>query len=153
MAVTDKNILKSWFVRGKKPLAAQFAAWMDSYWHKDETIPIKSIDGLDEILAKKLDKQEIANITKFLMLERKYQLTMEKPVQDLFFAEDVTIYFAGSKNVKTLTMEINGIMTPIDLDTEVEILIPKGSVAWFHVERTLTDPTAYLYLFARVTNN
>ncbi|MEN2400602.1 hypothetical protein GKZ90_0012495 [Flavobacterium sp. MC2016-06] len=36
---TDKNILKNWFTTGKKPLQAQFWAWMDSYWHKEEPIP------------------------------------------------------------------------------------------------------------------
>lgn len=51
----DKNTLKSWFTRGKKPLASQFAAWMDSYWHKDENLPISSIANLSTSLANKVN--------------------------------------------------------------------------------------------------
>lgn len=46
----DKKTLKAWFTRGKKPTAAQFAAWMDSYWHKDEPLPATAIDGLLQML-------------------------------------------------------------------------------------------------------
>ena len=47
---TSKNTLKSWFVRGAKPLAAQFAEWLDSFWHKDEKIPAAKIEGLNELI-------------------------------------------------------------------------------------------------------
>ena len=33
-----------------KPLQSQFAAWIDSYWHKDDQIPMASIEGLDDAL-------------------------------------------------------------------------------------------------------
>lgn len=46
----DKTTLKTWFSRGKKPTAAQFAEWIDSYWHKGEHIPIDAIDHLDSEL-------------------------------------------------------------------------------------------------------
>lgn len=50
MAVTGINIIKSWFVTRAKPLQSQFWAWMDSFWHKDEMIPIDKIEGLINIL-------------------------------------------------------------------------------------------------------
>jgi hypothetical protein len=46
MPTTNKNTIISWFVARAKPLASQFAAWLDSYWHKDEMIPMASITGL-----------------------------------------------------------------------------------------------------------
>ena len=47
MPVTSRVQLKAWFQRGLKPLANQFASWMDAYWHKDEDqIPMEKIDGL-----------------------------------------------------------------------------------------------------------
>ena len=49
----DKPTLKSWFQRGKKPTAAQFAALIDSFFHKDDKIPQSSIDGLPAALAAK----------------------------------------------------------------------------------------------------
>lgn len=56
---TDRNTLKTWFLRGSKPLAAQFAAWIDSYWHKDDKLPIASVDELAEALAEKLDANAV----------------------------------------------------------------------------------------------
>ncbi len=57
MATTDKTTLKQWFLRGAKPLAAQFAAWIDSYWHKDELIPPGQIEGLQEAFDHKAEKE------------------------------------------------------------------------------------------------
>lgn len=59
---TDRNTLKGWFVRGAKPLATQFAAWIDSFWHKDDTIPIGSIEGLGGILGNKADTEAVINL-------------------------------------------------------------------------------------------
>jgi hypothetical protein len=50
MAVQNINTLKNWFKRGFKPLQQQFYDWMDSYWHKEEQIPITSVNGLESIL-------------------------------------------------------------------------------------------------------
>jgi hypothetical protein len=50
MAIVDRNTLKNWYKRGDKPLASQFADWIDSYWHKTENIPASRIDGLQEAL-------------------------------------------------------------------------------------------------------
>jgi hypothetical protein len=50
MAIQNINTLKNWFKRGFKPLQQQFYDWMDSFWHKNEKIPIATIDGLESIL-------------------------------------------------------------------------------------------------------
>lgn len=47
--MADKQTLKSWFKTAMKPTWAQFAEWMDSYWHKDEAIPATNISGLQEL--------------------------------------------------------------------------------------------------------
>ena len=53
--MTEKNILQNWFVTGAKPTQEQFWAWMESYWHKSESIPTEKILGLSEVLANKAD--------------------------------------------------------------------------------------------------
>ena len=58
MATTDKNTLRSWFLTGLKPLQAQFWAWMDSYWHKDEQIPQSAISNLTSTLNAKAEKSQ-----------------------------------------------------------------------------------------------
>jgi hypothetical protein len=50
MPTTPRNTLINWFKRGLKPLESQFAAWLNSYWHQDDSIPIASITGLQTIL-------------------------------------------------------------------------------------------------------
>jgi hypothetical protein len=52
---TDKITLKNWFKTGLTPLQAQFHAWIDSYWHKDEKIPITAIEDIEDILDGKMD--------------------------------------------------------------------------------------------------
>jgi hypothetical protein len=46
----SRNTLKNWFKKGLKPLEVQFADWIDSYWHKDDAIPIEAIAQLQELL-------------------------------------------------------------------------------------------------------
>ena len=47
---TDKNTINNWFKTGLKPTQAQFWATWDSFWHKDEKIPISSINNLGGLL-------------------------------------------------------------------------------------------------------
>lgn len=55
MAKVNINTLKNWFKTGLKPTQQQFWDTWDSYWHKDQKIPIKTIDGLADLIAGKAD--------------------------------------------------------------------------------------------------
>jgi hypothetical protein len=44
------NTLKNWFKTGLKPTQLQFWDWLDSFWHKDEPIPVDKVEGLAELL-------------------------------------------------------------------------------------------------------
>lgn len=50
MAQQTRSIIKNWFRTGLKPVQQQFWDWIDSFWHKDDSIPTASVDGLDAIL-------------------------------------------------------------------------------------------------------
>lgn len=52
---TPLNTIKNWFKTGLKPTQTQFWAWMDSFWHKDETIPQNKIESLQQSFDAKLD--------------------------------------------------------------------------------------------------
>lgn len=52
---TNKNTIKSWFLTNLFPTQAQFHAWLDSFWHKDENIPQNNIEGLQDSLDDKMD--------------------------------------------------------------------------------------------------
>ncbi|MEP0265428.1 hypothetical protein [Dokdonia sp.] len=44
------NTIKDWFRNGLRPTQTQFWATWDSFWHKDEKLPIESIEGLQDTL-------------------------------------------------------------------------------------------------------
>ena len=49
---TPINTIYSWFETGDFPTQAQFQASWSSFWHKDETIPMTTIDGLSNQFGK-----------------------------------------------------------------------------------------------------
>jgi len=53
MAITAKDLLKSWFERGDKPTQAQFHALLDSYRHRSDPISQADIENLMDTLASK----------------------------------------------------------------------------------------------------
>ncbi len=58
----DRTTLKQWFSKGKKPLASHFAAWIDSFWHKDEKIPISSVENLSSELLDKMSENGVREL-------------------------------------------------------------------------------------------
>lgn len=59
MSKVSLSTLKNWFKNGLKPTQEQFWNWMDSYWHKDETIPTSKIENLDSILTSKATTKQL----------------------------------------------------------------------------------------------
>ena len=59
--MADKNTIRNWFKTGLKPTQAQFWATWDSFWHKDEKIPITAIEDIENILNEKADAEAFDN--------------------------------------------------------------------------------------------
>ena len=59
---TPLNTLKQWFITAAKPTQAQFWNWLDSFWHKDEEIPVSNVENLENILINKADTSVTNNI-------------------------------------------------------------------------------------------
>lgn len=55
------NNIKGWFKTGFKPTQQQFEDTWDSFWHKDENIPVANIDGIDNLLNQKANKSVVDN--------------------------------------------------------------------------------------------
>lgn len=55
MSKVTRDQLKTWFRKGLYPLESQFHAWIDSYWHKDDTLPVTAVDNLATLLNGKAD--------------------------------------------------------------------------------------------------
>lgn len=55
MPVVNTNTIKEWFRTLKKPTEDQFWAWLDSFRHKWEKVPMNDVDGLPKALRDKAD--------------------------------------------------------------------------------------------------
>lgn len=87
--------LKSWFSTGMKPTGAQFAQWMDSFWHKSEKIGADVIEQTEEKqFVSSADKQNFAD---------KYS---QEEIDDMMagitapestFAQDIAVSLSGGK--------------------------------------------------------
>jgi len=54
---TDINTIKNWFKTGLKPTQNQFWSTWESYWHKSESLPISSINGLGDLIDGKAEAE------------------------------------------------------------------------------------------------
>lgn len=59
--ITPISTLKRWFANLKKPTQEQFWAWLDSYWHKSEKIPMDTIDGLENAIRGTASADQLRN--------------------------------------------------------------------------------------------
>ena len=59
--ITPISSLKRWFANFKKPTQEQFWAWLDSYWHKSEKIPMDTIDGLENAIRGTASADQLRN--------------------------------------------------------------------------------------------
>lgn len=57
MAITSINTLKQWFQTAMRPTQEQFWAIFDSFRHKSDKVPASDIEGMDELLLNKADKE------------------------------------------------------------------------------------------------
>lgn len=55
MAKVTRDQLKAWFMKGLYPIQEQFHHWIDSFWHKDDCLPMSSVEGLTDTLNGKAD--------------------------------------------------------------------------------------------------
>lgn len=62
MAITTIEQLKQWFRKGLYPTQAQFWAWLDSYRHKSESVPMSEVSGLTGVLNNKYEKSEAQSL-------------------------------------------------------------------------------------------
>ena len=59
--MTAIGTLKQWFSNLKKPTQEQFWAWLDSFWHKSEKIPMASVEGLDKLVEGTASSEQLSN--------------------------------------------------------------------------------------------
>ncbi|WP_392419418.1 hypothetical protein ACF3OE_06605 [Capnocytophaga canis] len=58
---TARNTIKQWFENFKKPTQEHFWAWIDSFWHKNEKIPMSSVQNLEQSLQNVVTSDQFNN--------------------------------------------------------------------------------------------
>ncbi len=61
MAVQSLSTIKNWFKTRLKPTQTQFWDTWDSFWHKNDTIPVDSVENLSSILNGKASQEGVNN--------------------------------------------------------------------------------------------
>ena len=67
------DTMKSWFKKGLYPTESQFASVFDSFWHKDDAIPMASVQNLTQTLNNKASafhKHELSDISDLSVFEQ-----------------------------------------------------------------------------------
>ncbi len=88
MAKQTINTLKNWFRTALKPTQAQFWDWLDSYFHKDDKIPLTSLDGLQAELDKKRSTETPINISEVTGLDE----ALENAGGSFVIENDIPVY-------------------------------------------------------------
>ncbi len=85
MAIRSIAQLKAWFQRGKYPTEAQFADWIDSFFHKEEDkVPISSVEGLSEQLNSKYDAAQAQELQKQVEIAASRAEANQKDIDALY---------------------------------------------------------------------
>ena len=114
--ITQKKTLKKWFSNFMKPAQEHFSAWIDSFWHKSEQIPMSSIEGLSRAIentasaGQMLNHINDTNAHRGLFDELKNQI---QAIQTILRVDDV--------NLDTL----QEIVTELKSNTKLQELIDK----------------------------
>lgn len=138
--ITDKNILKSWFKRGLKPLEAQFHAWMDSYWHKDDKIPVASVNNLADVLNKKAESKSLEAHVQDMTIH-KTQSEQQK-LDNL--ADNPGATYATKDDIRALINDPDVIIIPVDFTTDTYKDDTLAYVRQLYEEGTLWEKPVYL---------
>lgn len=105
---TPEKTLIGWFSNGKKPDETQFKAWIESYWHKEASIPIGNIDGIDDILTSKADKEAL-EVAFTSLLELINSIETGAVIDDTLEASEIKTY-----SITQIRKLINDIWATID---------------------------------------
>ena len=125
--------IKSWFKKGMYPTESQFANTFDSFWHKDDTLPLSAIQNLMQILNDKASVQ-LVNTKANVDHEHTQYLTEHQDISGKQDKTDTTLQ-TGDKTVVGAINEVNTKASNIEREIGNEDLLSdyaqsiKGAIA------------------------
>lgn len=157
--------LKAWFSKGLYPTQSQFWDLFDSFFHKDENIPVIKVDGLAELLNGKYPQSSatflehrvtnvegsVTNLQRQItdlgtINKRSYTIdfnTDSELAQDYNLLGEITIDRIVTKNVAALYVSYTGVVRQsVDLSQAVSMQIPADEVLVWEIVRTTESALA-----------
>lgn len=116
MPIAAIATIKGWFNRGKYPTDEQFWTWLDSFWHKQEKLPVASVDGLTELL-NSIPSEDAINAL------------LGQLVPDVVTHNDSSYIIPAGKNVYLMRFEADTDKTITVTDDQGEDLLGEINVA------------------------
>lgn len=107
--MADKNTLKSWFEENDQPTQEQFWALIDSFFHKQEKIPISAINDIENILGKKIDAVEGERLIKAIEISKLGNLDNTKDIDKPVSTAQAIAITAAVSNAIVDSQMINGV--------------------------------------------
>ena len=114
--ITQKKTLKKWFSNFMKPAQEHFSAWIDSYWHKNEQIPMSNIEGLSKAIENTASAGQMLNHINDTNAHRNLFDELKSQIQAI-----QTILQVDDVNLDTL----QEIVTELKANTKLQELIDK----------------------------
>jgi len=114
--MTPKKTLKKWFSNFMKPAQEHFAAWIDSFWHKSEQIPMSNIEGLSRAIENTASAGQLLNHINDTNAHRALFDELKRQIQAI-----QTILQVDDVNLDTL----QEIVTELKANTKLQELIDK----------------------------
>lgn len=157
MAITERQAIKNWFIRSAMPTRLQFWAWLDSFWHKNDQMPIDNVEGLQSALDDKADLSLVQNLGTGLIYKPSVAtvaaLTTTYPNAQqgwaaLVLADGYIYQYSGSTWNKTpLRAFPDNVATLDDLKSKADVRLASNEpITYFRKEISLegeTDITKY----------
>ncbi len=119
--VVDKNTLRKWLRTKLKPTQQQFWAWIDSYWHKDEQIPVANIKGLDDLLGNAVTVESLTALTERVQVLENAPRKGVQSDETISLMADVLQKYTLPENAMLLAIEVQGVATVQVSNSESEL--------------------------------
>ncbi len=141
MSITPKNTIKGWFLTAMKPLQAQYHAWMDSYWHKDEIIPADKVDIVIPDFPDPGVIETLIELVQPVIVEAEGPITVTMPEGKLL--QDIVV-LSNTEQAVTISQTIEGAEI-----AEGQTIPASGWASWHVSIYNKTDTPLYFEAFAQ----
>ena len=124
MAIRTRTVLKNWFQRTMKPTASQFSDWIDSFFHKDDSIESENVQYTGAPLNTALNDiyQRIANLQTNGTYTAPYSLMRDTALEGSNIDADLSAVEQAIGNLYLRSGSLRKVFPTLAINATVELL-------------------------------